>query len=215
MSKSSDASDDTSRWVKILDEVEDYRLGKLFRIIKATLKHRLLDGSMSEPITRINFERNDSVCVLLYHDKKDVVILVRQFRYPIYAGLRPESRAGEGARDAWLLETVAGIVEEGETILDVANRELLEEVGYRVKGPLQLITTMHPSPGGSSERITLFLGKVDDVQREETGGGVKAEGEDIEVVAIPFTKAMVMIENGEIRDAKTIIALQYLALRQK
>ncbi len=213
MSTPSSEAADSNRWVEILDQVEEYNLGNLFRIIKARLKHRRLDGRMSAPLTRINFERGNSVGVLLYDSKNEAVILVRQFRYPVYAGLPPHQQKGEGVRHAWILETVAGISEEGETAQDVAIRELLEEAGYRVKS-MQPITTMYPSPGGSSERVTLFLGEVDHTQRPGKGGGLQAEGEDIEVVVIPFTKAMSMIKSGEISDAKAIIALQYLALQK-
>ena len=213
MSTPSSEAADSNRWVEILDQVEEYNLGNLFRIIKARLKHRRLDGRMSAPLTRINFERGNSVGVLLYDSKNEAVILVRQFRYPVYAGLSAHQQEGEGVRHAWILETVAGISEEGETAQDVAIRELLEEAGYRVKS-MQPITTMYPSPGGSSERVTLFLGEVDHTQRPGKGGGLQAEGEDIEVVVIPFTKAMSMIKSGEISDAKAIIALQYLALQK-
>ena len=213
MSTPSSEAADSNRWVEILDQVEEYNLGNLFRIIKARLKHRRLDGRMSAPLTRINFERGNSVGVLLYDAKNEAVILVRQFRYPVYAGLPPHQQEGEGVRHAWILETVAGVSEEGETAQDVAIRELLEEAGYRVKS-MQPITTMYPSPGGSSERVTLFLGEVDHTQRPGKGGGLQAEGEDIEVVVIPFTKAMSMIKSGEISDAKAIIALQYLALQK-
>ena len=213
MSTPSSEAADSNLSVEILDQVEEYNLGNLFRIIKARLKHRRLDGRMSAPLTRINFERGNSVGVLLYDSKNEAVILVRQFRYPVYAGLPPHQQKGEGVRHAWILETVAGISEEGETAQDVAIRELLEEAGYRVKS-MQPITTMYPSPGGSSERVTLFLGEVDHTQRPGKGGGLQAEGEDIEVVVIPFTKAMSMIKSGEISDAKAIIALQYLALQK-
>jgi 8-oxo-dGTP pyrophosphatase MutT (NUDIX family) len=71
---------------------------------------------------------------------------------------------------------------------------------------------MYPSPGGSSERITLFLVHIDVHERIGRGGGVVAEGEDIQVEALPFQEAMNMIARGEIRDAKTILALQHLAL---
>jgi len=213
MSTPSSEAAESNLWVEILDQVEEYNLGNLFRIIKARLKHRRLDGRMSAPLTRINFERGNSVGVLLYDSKNEAVILVRQFRYPVYAGLPPHQQEGEGDRQAWILETVAGISEEDETAQDVAIRELLEEAGYRVKS-MQPITTMYPSPGGSSERVTLFLGEVDHTQRPGKGGGLQAEGEDIEVVVIPFTKALSMIKSGEISDAKAIIALQYLALQK-
>ena len=204
--------DDASPWVRILDQVEDYSFGELFRVIRATLQYRRFDGRMSDPVTRINFERGDSVGVLLYNPHDDAVILVRQFRYPVYAGLAPNEREGDGAKQAWLLEIVAGVVDEGRTVKEVANKELLEEAGYEVKGDLQPITTIYPSPGGTSERVHLFLGEVDHRRRTGKGGGVVAEGEDTQVVVLPFREAMDMIARGEICDAKTIIALQHLVL---
>ena len=207
--------DDAGSWVKILDQVEDYSFGKLFRIIRATLQYRRFDGRMSDPVTRINFERGDSVGVLLYNPHDDAVILVRQFRYPVYAGLDPDEREGNGAQRAWLLEIVAGVVDEGRTIKEVANKELLEEAGYEVEDDLQYITTFYPSPGGTSERVHLFLGEMDHRQRIGKGGGVVAEGEDTQVMVLAFREAMDMIASGEISDAKTIIALQHLALKTR
>ena len=204
--------DDTSPWVKILDQVEDYSFGELFRVIRATLQYRRFDGRMSDPVTRINFERGDSVGVLLYDPQDDAVVLVRQFRYPVYVGLAPHERQGNGAKQAWLLEIVAGVVDEDQTVKEVAHRELLEEAGYEVKGELQPIATIYPSPGGTSERVYLFLGEVDCRQRAGEGGGIVAEGEDIQILVLPFHEAMEMVTGGEICDAKTVIALQHLAL---
>jgi nudix-type nucleoside diphosphatase (YffH/AdpP family) len=150
--------------------------------------------------------------VLLYDPAEEAVILVRQFRYPVYASLSPDEQVGAGARQAWLLEIVAGVKDAGLTATEVAHKELLEEAGYEVKGGLQPITTFYPSAGGSSERIALFLGEVDQRRRVAKGGGVTAEGEDIELVVLPFSEALAMIVTGEICDAKTIIALQHLAL---
>jgi 8-oxo-dGTP pyrophosphatase MutT (NUDIX family) len=73
-------------------------------------------------------------------------------------------------------------------------------------------TDIYPSPGGTSERIHLFLGRVNHRQRAARGGGVAAEGEDVQIVVLPFHQAMDMVERGDIRDAKTIVALQHLAL---
>ncbi len=203
---------DANPWVNILDQVEDYRFGEHFRIIRATLRYRRFDGQMSEPVTRINFERGDSVGVLLYDPQDDAVILVRQFRYPVYATLASDEREGDGAKRAWLLEIVAGVVDEGQTIKEVAHRELLEEAGYEVRGELQPIATIYPSPGGTSERVYLFLGKVDRRQRVGEGGGVSAEGEDIQIVVLPFREALDRVASGEICDAKTVVALQHLVL---
>jgi ADP-ribose pyrophosphatase len=198
--------------VNILSLSEDYAFGKLFRVIRATLQHRLFDGRMSSPITRLTFERGDSVGILLYDPQDDTVVFVRQFRYPVYASLAPEHRNDASAQQAWLLEIVAGVQDVGLTVKDVAHKELLEEAGYQINGDFQLIATVYPSPGGSSERITLFWVQVDSRERVGQGGGVAAEGEDIQLEALPFQEAMAMIARGEICDAKTILALQHLAL---
>ena len=104
------ARTDDNAWVKILRLDEEYSFGKLFRVVRAKLQHRRFDGSMSAPITRISFERGDSVGVLLYEPREDAVILVRQFRYPVYASLSPDERRGDGAHRAWTLEIVAGVL---------------------------------------------------------------------------------------------------------
>ena len=201
-------------WVKILDITTDYAFGETFRIVRARLQHWRFDGTIGDPITRINFERGDSVGVLLYDSEEDTVVLVKQFRYPVYASLSPEQRAGAGVEKAWILEIVAGVVDEGRVAAEVADMELLEEAGYIVKGPMQPITAIYPSPGGTSERILIYLAAVDRLSQVAPGGGAAAEGEDIQVVALPLQKAMAMIADGEINDAKSIIALQHLALRK-
>jgi ADP-ribose pyrophosphatase len=200
--------------VKILDMHEEYSLGNMFRIVRAELQYRRFDGRLSDPITRISFERGDSVGVLLYDPQADAVILVRQFRYPVYASLAPAEQVGEGTRQAWLLEIIAGVKEVDRSVKEVANMELLEEAGYVVKGELRPITTIYPSPGGSSERIHLFLGEVDAHQRVGQGGGVAAEGEDTQIVVLPFAEALDKVTHREICDAKTIVALQQLALQK-
>jgi ADP-ribose pyrophosphatase len=201
-------------WVQILESSVDYTFRDLFRIVRTRLQYRRFDGSLSKPVTRISFERGDSVGVLLHDPQGDAVILVRQFRYPVYARLDPSARVDEGAQQAWLLEVLAGILDEGQTIKEVAHRELLEEAGCTIQGDLQPIGAFYVSPGGTSERIHLFLGQVDRRQRIGTGGGVVAEGEDTQVVVLPFDEAMAKVAEGEIQDAKTILALQHLALRR-
>lgn len=198
--------------VKILEHVEDYSFKNLFRVIRAKLRYRRFDGRMSEAITRINFERGNSVGVLVYDPDEDVVVLVRQFRYPVYASIETEIIAGDEAEQAWLLELVAGIIEPGHRAVEIANKELLEEAGYVIRGDLQPITTIYPSPGGSSERIHLFLGLIKQENQLYAGGGLPSLGEDIRVERLSFQEALSLIDKGEIIDAKTIIALQYLAL---
>lgn len=195
-------------WVKILRLHEDYAFGKMFRVVRAELQHRRFDGTLSAPLTRVSFERGDSVGVLLYDRDENTVILVRQFRYPVYSSLGAAARDGDGARRAWMLEIVAGVRDAGGSARDVAHKELLEEAGYRIKGLLEPMMSFYASPGGSSERIMLFCAEVDRASRVGAGGGAAEEGEDIEVVAVPLEEAMKMIASGEICDAKTIIALQ-------
>jgi ADP-ribose pyrophosphatase len=207
-------SDDSRPWVKVLDRSTEYSFGEMFHVVRARLRHWRFDGTASEPVTRIYFERGDSVGVLLHDPRHDAVILVRQFRYPVYAGLNPDQRSGLGAGKAWMLEIVAGMVEEGLTVTEVANKELFEEAGFVVKGPLKPIATIYPSPGGTSERIPIYLAEVDLRSRTVSGGGVLAEGEDIQLEVIPFGEALGMVATGEICDAKTIIALQHLALQK-
>ena len=205
-------SDPGNQWVDIQQEDVKYTLGNLFRIVEASLRYRRFDGQMSKSITRANFERGDAVGVLLYNPQQDAVILVRQFRYPVYAGLSDEQRQGAGAQQAWILEIAAGIAEPGETAPRVGRRELLEEAGYAVHGNLNFVATIYPSPGGSSERIHVYWGEVSATGRTHAGGGLENEGEDTQVVTLPFQEAMDMIARGEIKDAKTILALQHLAL---
>jgi nudix-type nucleoside diphosphatase (YffH/AdpP family) len=200
--------------VILLEETDDYAFGNLFWVKRARLQHRRFDGTMSEPITRISFERGDSVGVLLHDPGEDTVILVRQFRYPVFTTLDPQERDGEGARQAWILELVAGVVDSDCAVCQVAYKELLEEAGYRVIGDLKPIATLYPSPGGTSERIHLFLGEVAGGLRTGKGGGVASGGEDIQTVVVPLDEAMEMVASGEIQDAKTIVALQYLVLHK-
>lgn len=196
--------------VIVEEETEEYSFGKLFRVVKAVLRHSKFGGGMSDPVVRLNFERGESVGILLYDPKQDAVVLVRQFRYPVFAGLGAQEKRSMPEK-AWLLEIVAGVKEPGRDVAEVANQELLEEAGYEVKGELRKIATIYPSPGGTSERITLFLAIADSWNPAGKGGGIVAEGEDTQAVVLPFDQALAMVDRGEIQDAKTLVALQHLA----
>ena len=176
----------------------------LFRIEEATLSHELFNGKMSPDITRVNFERGDGVGVLLYAADTDEVVLIEQFRYPVYASDPEGDRQGRG----WILEIVAGIKDaEGHA---VARRELFEETGYELTDPLEHLTTFYVSPGGTSERLELYLARVRKAGgiREQTG--LTAEAEDIRTHIVPFSEALERANDGRIRDGKTIIALLML-----
>ncbi len=179
-----------------------------FRLEKFTLKHTLYQGGWSQDITRELFMRGNCVAVLLYDPDRDEVVLIEQFRAG--AVLVPER--------AWLVEIVAGAIEEGETPEAVALRESEEEAGCTVQD-MTLIKEFYTTPGGSSERISLFCGRVD---TSELGGvhGLDHEDEDILVSVVKFNEAFAMVEDGRIESGIAIIALQWLyihrdALRQQ
>jgi len=174
-----------------------------FQLLRATVRFEKLDGSTSAPMERLVFERGDSVAVLLYDAALDQVILAQQLRVPVYL------REGTG----WLLEIVAGTLEPGRTPEEVVRSEALEEVGYCLEA-LQPIATVYLSPGACTERIHIYIAQVSAEQRVAVGGGLPASGEDIRVCAVAFAEALAMARDGRIRDAKTVLALQYLALER-
>ena len=153
-------------------------------------------------MTRELILRPRAVGVLLFDPAQQQVVLVRQIR----VGMLDEGQ------DPWLLELVAGMVESGEEPIEVAARESLEEANTKPQDLLQ-ICEYYNSPGISNERITLFCGRVDATQ---AGGifGLDAEHEDIEVVVLSLADALAKVASGEINNAMSIIALQWLQLNQ-
>lgn len=151
-------------------------------------------------VSREIFERGHAVAVLPYDPVRDEIILIEQFR------------AGAMCADQypWLMELIAGVIEEGEMPEDVARREALEESGCH----LQQLIPMHQylvSPGGTSETHTLYCAIISTAGK---GGiyGLEAEGEDIKVHSIKREQALQMLEDGRANNAMTIIGLQWLAL---
>jgi nudix-type nucleoside diphosphatase (YffH/AdpP family) len=150
---------------------------------------------------RETYDGGDGAAVLLCDRTEGSVILIRQFRYPaFYRGEMP-----------FLLEACAGKL-EGDDAETCARKEALEETGYRA-GELIKAYDCFTSPGSVTERLTLFVGFITGAP-EAGGGGLADEGEDIEVVRLPLTQAMQMVESGEIADAKTILLLQYAVLKR-
>jgi nudix-type nucleoside diphosphatase (YffH/AdpP family) len=142
-------------------------------------------------------------------------VLVRQFRYPVYASVAPGERLRKAATEAWMLEIIAGVEEEGQTPAEVVRREACEEAGYEIRGELDPVAHVFVSPGASSEQVSIFLGHIDSGRRTGPGGGLAEEGEDTQVVVLPRVEALAMLRRGEIADAKTVIALQHLAAQQR
>lgn len=146
---------------------------------------------------RFVLDRPDSAAILLHDHITNEVILVRQFRAPAIDKDVPE-----------MLEIPAGVVEFTETPLQCIKRESLEEAGYNPINPRHLFT-YYPSPGVSSERIHIYFANIDVQNPQSDGGGVPIENEYISVEKYTLTNAMDMITSGEIKDGKTIAALQW------
>jgi ADP-ribose pyrophosphatase len=185
---------------EVLDKQTVYQ--GFFRLEQYTLKHTLFNGGWSQPITRELFRRGNCVAVLLYDPDRDEVVLIEQFR--VGAVYEPQR--------AWLIEIVAGAIEDGETAEDVAYREAIEEAGCEIKELLE-IQQFYTTPGGCSERITLFCGRVDSTA---VGGvhGLVEEDEDIRVSAVKFADVFQMLEDGLIESGIPIIAIQWLYIHR-
>ncbi|HEV7368995.1 NUDIX domain-containing protein [Arenibaculum sp.] len=174
-----------------------------FRIDSYRVRHRKFDGGWSEAIEREVFERGHAAAVLPYDPDRDAVVLIEQFRVGALAA----------GRHPWMLEVVAGMVEEGETPEAVARREAVEEAGCRI-GELVGIADFLASAGASSETIRLYCGRIDSTG---AGGvfGLAEENEDIRVRAMPADEAIALLDGGTLVNAPVIIALHWLARRRE
>ncbi len=173
------------------------------KLDRLRLRHRLFNGSWSEILQRELLVKDQAVGILLFDPERDEIVLVRQFR----VGIMDESQS------PWLLELVAGMVEDGEQLEQVAIREAVEESNC-IPTDLIEICDYYNSPGASNEKVTLFCGRVD---AEAAGGvfGLTKEHEDIEVVVFPHNEMLAAMESGSINNAMTIIALQWLQLHKQ
>ena len=175
---------------------------KYFRLDELSVSHELFGGGFSPVFTREIFERGAVVALLPYDREQGKVVLIEQFR----AG------AIDDADGPWLIECVAGVIEDGESEQQVALRECEEEAGCKIE-QLQLISHYYVSPGGTSEHCSLYCGFVD-----STGvagiHGLADENEDIRVMVVGVEEAFAWVRAGRIRSSATIIALQWLELNQ-
>jgi len=186
--------------VELLEKSESY--SGFFRINRYRLRHRLFAGGWSGVIEREVFERGHAVGVLPYDPVADSLVLIEQFRIgALAAGMSP-----------WLIEVVAGIIEEGEAPEEVARRETLEEAGLEIQALIPMCRYL-VSPGGSSESVRLYCGRVDS---RRAGGihGLAEEHEDIRVDHLPYGEAMHLLEEGLVTNSVGLIALQWLALHR-
>ncbi|QSA95768.1 NUDIX domain-containing protein [Methylococcus sp. EFPC2] len=193
---------DTAKSYELVEDVSLYQ--GFFSLRRMKFRHTLYAGGWSETVTRELFHRSSCVAVVPYDPVRDAVVLIEQIRVGAMKA---------NADDPWLLEIVAGAIEEGEHADQVAHRETLEEAGCELKELIR-ISEFFTTPGGCSEKITLYCGIVDS---EGLGGvhGLDEEHEDILVRVVGFDEAMRLLDAGRIESAIPIIGLQWLALNRE
>ncbi|MFV8817856.1 NUDIX domain-containing protein [Haliea sp. E17] len=192
--------------VRILEDETAYQ--GYFRIRRVTLQYRAFDGGWVEPQVRELFERGDAVGVLPYHPESDSLVLIEQFR----------PGAMRGNDSPWMLELIAGIVDEGESDADVVHREAMEEAGCELLD-VEPIATVLPSAGACTEQVRLYCGRV---ANAGVGGvhGLAEEGENILVHSVPVDEAFALLDQNRVPNGHTLISLLWLrnhidALRER
>ena len=166
---------------------------------KTTFDFQRRDGTW-QTVSRETYDRGNGVAVLLYNRKKGTVLLTRQFRYPAYVN---------GCSDGLLIEACAGLYAD-ESPEEAIRRETQEETGQTIHD-VRKVFEAYMSPGSVTEKLHFFVAEYDS-HEEGTIGGSWHEGEEIEVLELPFGQALAMITDGKIQDAKTILLLQHAAI---
>ena len=167
---------------------------------KLTFQYRLRDGSWLEQV-REAYDRGNGATILLYNKTQKTVILTRQFRLPTFINGNPEGT---------LIETCAGLLDKDNAEACI-RRETEEETGYKVTD-VRKVFQLYMSPGSVTEILYFFIAEYSGDMKVNEGGGSEHEQENIEVLELSFANAVRMIDTGEIKDAKTVILLQYCQL---
>ncbi|HEX9827724.1 MAG TPA: GDP-mannose pyrophosphatase NudK [Flavobacteriaceae bacterium] len=168
-----------------------------YTLKKITFNYLKKDGTWQTQI-RESYDRGNGAAILLYNPKRRTVILTKQFRLPSYIN---------GNDDGMMIECCAGLLDNDNPV-DCIRKEALEETGYQIQNVRKLFEA-YMSPGAVTEILHFFVAEYDDQMKINDGGGLDHEQEDIEVLELDFEAAYKMISTGEIKDAKTIMLLQY------
>lgn len=172
-----------------------------YTLRKVTFDYQSKDGSWQTQ-SREAYDRGNGATILLYNKSTGTVILTRQFRMPTYVNANPTGM---------MIEACAGLLDQ-DNPEECIRRETEEETGYQLS-EVRKIFEAYMSPGSVTEILHFFVAEYSKNMKVNEGGGVEEE-EDIEVLELPFEKALHMIESGEIKDAKTIMLLQYAKMHQ-
>ena len=171
-----------------------------YKLDKVNFDYQLISGEWQNQ-NRESYNRGNGACILLYNSKENTVVLTKQFRMPSYLN---------GNGDGMLIEVCAGLLDEDDPRSCII-KEVEEETGYRINDPVKVLE-VYSSPGAVTEIIHYFISEYNSKMKISEGGGKEEETEEIEVLEIDFNRALKMIDNGIIKDAKTIILLQYARL---
>ncbi|TDQ79187.1 GDP-mannose pyrophosphatase NudK [Sphingobacterium yanglingense] len=167
---------------------------------KITYEYVKKDGSRSTQ-SRESYDRGNGATILLYNKLQKTVILTRQFRLPTFVN---------GNESGMLIESCAGLLDK-DNAEDCIRRETEEETGYKITD-VQKIFEAYMSPGSVTEILYFFIAEYSKEMKVTDGGGLEEEEENIEVLELGIEEAMNMLKSGEIKDAKTIMLLQYIKL---
>lgn len=174
-----------------------------FKMNQYRLRHKLFAGGWSNVIVREMFERGHAVAVLPYDPVLNKFVLIEQFRLGAMAT----------CESPWLIEIIAGVIDKDETAENVAIREAQEEAGIEIQSLIKALSYLS-SPGGTTERIDVFVAKVD-ASAAQGIHGLEHEGEDIRVTTIDEQTALEWLTDGKIDNAASVIALQWFALNKQ
>ena len=169
---------------------------------RATLDYRRADGSWQSQVREV-YDHGNAATILLFDPARRTVLLTRQYRYPVSLNGDP----------AWLLEACAGLIDDGEDKSAAIMREALEETGHQPRD-VQFLFDGYMSPGSLTEKVSFFVGHYDGTTKIAAGGGLVAEGEEIELVELGLDEALDLIGTGGIIDTKTVTLLYWLALNR-
>jgi nudix-type nucleoside diphosphatase (YffH/AdpP family) len=164
---------------------------------KVTFEYQKKDDSWTTQKREV-YDRGNGAAILLYNTQQKTVILTRQFRLPTYLN---------GNETGMMIEVCAGLL-DADNPEQCIIRETEEETGYRISKVKKVMET-YMSPGAVTEILYLFVGAYDESMKVSDGGGVAHEEENIDVIEMTYDEAYAMIESGQIKDAKTIMLLQY------
>ena len=172
-----------------------------YSLYRYTFDYQKEDGEW-ETQQREAYDRGDGAAILLYNPENKKVILTRQFRMPTYVNKNP---------DGMMVEVCAGVLDGNDPETCIIN-EIEEETGYGIE-KVEKVFEAYMSPGAVTEKLHFFLAEYNEEMKIGAGGGAAHETEHIEVLEVPFEKALLMIDSGEIVDAKSILLLQYVRLK--